>query len=122
MQASQLWYKLFTTKHLKEHYNEKIKPKPSIGLDRITPKNFEKDLDANIEVIIKKANNDSYHFTRYKQLLFVKNASKPPRSICVPTMRDKLTLSCLNELLNGVFGNDCKTQMPQVIINDILNN
>ena len=120
MQAAQLWRKLFSEKHLKEHYFEKIKPKPSIGMDRITPKKFEENLEDNIEIVIRKVNNDSYHFTRYKQLLFVKSASKPPRSVCVPTLRDKLTISSLNELINGVYGNDCKTQMPQIIIDDII--
>ncbi len=120
MQAAQLWRKLFSEKHLKEHYFEKIKPKPSIGMDRITPKKFEENLEDNIEIVIRKVNNDSYYFTRYKQLLFVKSASKPPRSVCVPTLRDKLTISSLNELINGVYGNDCKTQMPQIIIDDII--
>ena len=89
-------------------------------MDRITPKKFEENLEDNIEIVIRKVNNDSYHFTRYKQLLFVKSASKPPRSVCVPTLRDKLTISSLNELINGVYGNDCKTQMPQIIIDDII--
>lgn len=121
MQAAQLWKKLFSEKHLKEHYLEKIKTKPSIGMDRITPRKFEENLEDNIQIIIRKVNNNSYHFTRYKQLLFVKSAIKPPRSVCIPTLRDKLTISSLNELINGVYGNDCKTQMPQIIIDDILN-
>ena len=50
----------------------------------------------------------------------MKSASKPPRSVCVPTLRDKLTISSLNELINGVYGNDCKTQIPQIIIDDII--
>ena len=120
MQAAQLWKKLFSQKHLKEHYYEKIKPKPSIGMDRITSKKFEEDLDDNIEIVVRKVNNNSYHFTRYRQLLFVKSATKPPRSVCIPTLRDKLTISSLNELMNEVFGNDCRTQMPQIIIDDIL--
>lgn len=120
MQAAQLWKKLFSEKHLKEHYFEKIKPKPSIGMDRITPRKFEENLEDNIEIVIRKVNNDSYHFTRYKQLLFVKSATKSPRSVCVPTLRDKLIISSLNELISGVYGNDCKTQMPQIIIDDII--
>lgn len=120
MQAARLWKKLFSEKHLREHYNEKVKPKPSIGMDRVTPKKFEENLEENIEIIIRKVNNNSYHFTRYKQLLFTKGAAKPPRSICVPTLRDKLTISTLNELLYGVYGKDSRTQMPQIIIDDII--
>ena len=63
--------------------------------------------------------NGSYDFTRYKQLLFTKGPIKPPRAICVPTLRDKLTASVLNELLVGVYGDKCKTMMPQLVIDDI---
>ena len=68
MQASYLWKKLFTKKHLIEHYEEKVKNKPSVGLDKVSPRKFEQNLDENIEIIIRKSMNDSYHFTRYKQL------------------------------------------------------
>ena len=49
-------------------------------------------------------------------------AAKAPRQVCVPTVRDKLTLSTFNELLSLVYGSQCRTQMPQVIINDISDN
>ncbi len=120
MQAAYLWKKLFTKKHLIEHYEEKIKNKPSVGLDKVSPRKFEQTLDDNIEIIIRKVMNGSYHFTRYKQLLFTKGPTKPPRSICVPTLRDKLTASVLNELLVGVYGDSCKTMMPQLVIDDII--
>ena len=119
MQASYLWKKLFTKKHLMEHYEEKVKDKPSVGLDKVSPRKFEQNLDENIEIIIRKSMNGSYHFTRYKQLLFTKGPIKPPRAICVPTLRDKLTASVLNELLVGVYGDKCKTMMPQLVIDDI---
>lgn len=119
MQASYLWKKLFTKKHLIEHYEEKVKNKLSVGLDKVSPRKFEQNLDENIEIIIRKSMNDSYHFTRYKQLLFTKGPAKLPRAICVPTLRDKLTASVLNELLVGVYGDKCKTMMPQLVIDDI---
>lgn len=121
MQAAYLWKKLFEKKHLLEHYEEKVKNRPSVGLDKVSPKRFEETLDENIEIIVRKTMNGSYCFTRYKQLLFTKGPSKLPRAICVPTMRDKLTASVLNELLEGVYGNKCKTMLPQLVINDITN-
>ena len=119
MQASYLWKKLFTKKHLIEHYEEKVKNKPSVGLDKVSPRKFEQNLDENIEIIIRKSMKGSYHFTRYKLLLFTKGPAKLPRAICVPTLRDKLTASVLNELLVGVYGDKCKTMMPQLVIDDI---
>ena len=110
---------MFTKRHLVEHYEEKVKDKPSVGLDKVLPQKFEQNLDENIEIIIRKSMNGSYHFTRYKQLLFTKGATKPPRVICIPTLRDKLTVSTLNELLVGIYGDKCKTIMPQLVIDDI---
>lgn len=122
MQAGVAWRKLFTRKHLHEHYYEKVACNPSVGLDKITPKNFEKNLDENISLILKKASAGTYTFTRYRQLLFLKGPNKIPRQVCVPTIRDKLTLSVLNELLCEVFGISCKTPMPHSIIHNISGN
>ena len=121
MQASYLWKKLFSKKHLEEHYIEKIKNKPSIGLDKVGLQKFEKTLKESIDIIIRKTNNSTYKFTRYKQLLFTKGPTKYPRAVCVPTMRDKLTASVINELLEGVYGDRCKTKLPQIVIDEIVN-
>lgn len=121
MQAAYLWKKLFSKKHLSEHYIEKIRNKPSIGLDKVSPQKFEDSLDENIDVIIRKTGNSSYKFTRYKQLLFTKGPTKPPRAVCVPTMRDKLTESVINELMEGIYGDSCKTKLPQIVIDEITN-
>lgn len=122
MQAWKAWRKLFNKKHLIEHYNEKIKSHPSVGLDKITPSVFYENLENNVDLILKKVQNKTYKFTRYKQILFSKGADKPPRCVSIPTIRDKLTISTLNELIQEVFGKMCITPMPQVVIADINNN
>lgn len=122
MQASIAWKLLFTETHLKSHYFEKVSRQPSVGLDKVTNEKFGEKLDEEIDIILRKVNNGTYSFTRYRMLLFLKSPRKPPRQVCVPTVRDKLTLSALNELLGVVYGSHCRTQMPQVIINDISDN
>lgn len=119
MQAAQAWKRLFSKKHLEEHYYERIETNPSIGMDKITPQQFKNELEENIEIVHRKVNNGTYNFTRYKQLLFTKGPNKPPRSVCVPTLRDKLTVSVLNELLSEVYGSACKTELPQLVIDEI---
>ena len=119
MQAWKSWKRLFNEKHLKEHFIEKINKQPSVGLDKVTPHAFQNNLDEDVEIILRKVNNLTYNFTRYKQLLILKGAEKPPRNISIPTVRDKLTISVLNELLNDVYGDKCTVKMPQVIINEI---
>lgn len=122
MQAAIAWRFLFTKTHLMSRYYEKVSKRPSVGLDKVTNEKFEGKLNEEIDIILRKVNNGSYSFTRYRMLLFLKGPAKPPRQVCVPTVRDKLTLSTHNELLGLVYGSRCRTQMPQVIINDISDN
>ena len=122
MQAAVAWKLLFTKNHLRTRYYEKVPKRPSVGLDKVTNEKFEEKLGEEIDIILRKVNDGSYSFTRYRMLLFLKGPAKAPRQVCVPTMRDKLTLSTLNELLGLVYGSQCRTQMPQVIINNISNN
>lgn len=119
MQAAVAWKRLFTHDYLKRRYLEKVMPHPSVGLDKTTNRKFGESLDENIDLILRKVNSGTYSFTRYKMLLFSKGPNKYPRQICVPTVRDKLTLSVLNELIYQVYGDSCKTEMPQVLINRI---
>lgn len=122
MQAAVAWKLLFTKNHLRTRYYEKVSKRPSVGLDKVTNEKFEEKLGEEIDIILRKVNYGSYSFTRYRMLLFLKGPAKAPRQVCVPTVRDKLTLSTLNELLGLVYGSQCRTQMPQVIINNISNN
>lgn len=119
MSAYKYFNSLYSLKHIKEHYKEKIEENASTGLDRISNKKFKSQLDENIDIINKKVFSNSYKFTRYKQILISKGEDKIPRSISIPTIRDKLTLSILNELLFKVYGNDAITKMPHSIIHEI---
>lgn len=121
MQAATAWKLLFTENHLKDRYYDKVTKRLSVGLDKVTNEKFEEKLGEEIDIILRKVNDGSYSFTRYRMLLFLKGPAKAPRQVCVPTVRDKLTLSTLNELLGLVYGSLCRTPMPQVIINDISN-
>lgn len=119
MQAWKSWKRRFTKRNLKEHFMEKINKQPSVGLDKVTPNAFQNNLDENVDIILRKVNNSTYDFTRYKQLLILKGAEKLPRNISIPTVRDKLTISVLNELLKDVYGDKCTIKMPQIIINEV---
>ncbi len=117
---AKLWDALFSKKHLEDRYNEKIKGKSSVGLDNTTVIKFDSSIDEEISIIMRKVKNGSYTFTRYRQVLISKGAGKPPREISVPTVRDKLVSSVLNEFLVCLYGDACKSPLPQTIIADIL--
>ena len=117
--ASVIWNKVFTQKHLRRLFYERVKNSGAVGLDWTTADHFEKELDSQIEIIIKKCNAGTYRFTRYREILLSKGAGKPPRRISIPTIRDKLVFTALNEVLVGVYGYSTNTQMPQVIVNKL---
>lgn len=122
MQAYKSWKNRFTKKHLREIFNEKIAQSTSIGLDQVSAQNFGECLDENLEIILRKSYNMSYNFTRYKLLLFSKGPDKKPRQICIPTIRDKLVSAVVNEILTDVYKSKNLTPLPQIIINDIIQN
>lgn len=120
MTAYNLWNRCFTRRKLKRLFHSKIKYRSSVGLDWVSTEKFEKELDQNIDLILRKCGDSTYKFTRYRELLLSKGADKPPRRISIPTVRDKLVLSALNEILAGVYGTEIAAPMPQVIIKEIV--
>ena len=117
--ASAIWRSVFTRNHLKQLFYDRIKNSSAVGLDWTTAEHFEKELDSQIEIIIKKCNEGTYKFTRYREILLSKGAGKPPRRISIPTVRDRLVFTALNEVLVGIYDHSANTQMPQVIINNL---
>lgn len=121
MYASIAWKRAFNRKNLLDLYKEKVCLKPSVGMDRISCEKFSQELDINIEIILRKCFNKTYKFTCYRMLLISKGPKKYPRRICIPTMRDKLVLAALNEVLNDTYDGLNKTPLPQVVVNKIIN-
>lgn len=76
MQEATAWKLLFNKTHLKSRYYEKISKRPSVGLDKVTNAKFEEKLDDEIDIILRKVNDGSYSFTRYRMLLFLKGPQK----------------------------------------------
>lgn len=121
MQAYKVFKKAYSVANLIKHYEEKIYNNCSAGLDKVSPLKFEEDKENIIKKASEKVLSGTYKFTRYKKMLILKGEKKHPRVICLPTVRDKLVLSSLNEMLTKLFGDAVITSLPQVIINHIFN-
>lgn len=109
----------FQLKHLRDVYNLKISHKANPGLDRMNRNAFEKKLDDHLNMISYKVHNDTYKFTYFKEKLLSKGKGKIPRVISIPTIRDKITLSVLNEILTEVYKNEIEGKLTQTIIDEI---
>ena len=111
--------KIFSEEELRILYFKKIYHNSVPGIDRINRKNFELNLHKNLKIIERKVLNASYSFTPYKEKLIIKGRDSTPRIISIPTIRDKLTLKALNELLIFVFSDKINTKIVQTIIHSI---
>lgn len=116
--AARSFKKRFTSKNLKKIYMEKIKESGAIGIDRVRPTIFEKNIASEINLIGYKALNGTYKFTAYKEKLISKGAYSYPRQISIPTIRDRITLRALCDALIDVFPK-AKLSLPQVVIESL---
>ena len=103
MSASKYFKRLYTKDNLKNYYYNSIRYNSATGIDKINTRIFEKSLDENIEIIIRKVFSGVYNFSQYRQKLISRGEDRFPRVISIPTIRDKITLKALHEILKNVF-------------------
>lgn len=117
--ASKIFNELFKEHNLKNTYYSKIAHKASPGIDRVNRVIFEKKINENIKQISKKVVQGNYKYIAYKEKLISKGKGKLPRVISIPTIRDKITLNMLNEILTKSFSSKITTRLTQNIIDDL---
>lgn len=113
-----LYKEYFTKSALKEIYDAKISSSRTVGKDGIRQNVFKNNLDDEINLILKKVEACTYRFTTYKPKLISKGTDKPPRVLSIPTIRDRLTLRVLNDILAQVFS-EARIWRPHVYIKNI---
>ncbi|WP_328186064.1 reverse transcriptase domain-containing protein [Marinobacter sp. OP 3.4] len=109
----------FSKENLLLIYNEEISGSRSTGVDNISTKTFETDLENNIIAARNRVLNGKYQFTRYKQKLISKGENKTPREVCIPTIRDRLILKALNQFLQKRLSDKIEQPLPQSITKKI---
>lgn len=103
MSVSTSFRSIFTKRNLRELYYSNVRYRSAVGIDRVSTKSFEKLLNHHIDVIYRKINNCTYKFTQYREKLFSRGRNKHPRVISIPTIRDKIVLKALFELLHSRY-------------------
>ncbi len=99
-------------------YREKFIGSRAIGIDRVDSSNFAKKSESEIELISRKVLSGTYQFTKYKEKLISKGVGKIPRQLSIPTIRDRLTLKIVCQLLFLIFP-EAKPALPQERIQKI---
>lgn len=119
MSASTYFKRAFTENSIKKYYFEKVVHKASPGIDRINRSSFEARIDEYVQIISVKVLDGSYKFIPYKEKLISKGAGKFPRQISVPAIRDKLTLSLLNNCLSKTFEDLVNRKIIQTLVDEL---
>jgi len=108
---------IFDPPRLAELYHVQIAKSRSVGRDGIRHSEFAKVLLDECELIHRKAIAGSYQFTAYREKLISRGASRNPRQISVPTVRDRLTLRAVCNALKSAFP-AANSQPPHVYVRD----
>lgn len=88
---------------LKRTFSEKFLDSGTKGLDRLNGGQFNKNIDEHCSIINRKCMSAQYEFTPYAEVLQLKGRGKPPRVVGIPTIRDRLVLNQLKNILALIF-------------------
>jgi len=117
MSAAIEFKKKFQVANLKDVYFSHVRFNSAVGIDKVNAKSFEKNLENHITIISDKVLKGTYFFSQFREKLISRGAKRYPRVISIPTIRDKLALKALFQVLNSVFGNNAP--FLHKIINDV---
>ncbi len=115
----QLFNKFFKLKNLKHIFESNIKSQQSRGIDRINGYQFSQQAKKHLKIIKNKCINKTYQFSPYSEILKAKGRNKSPRIIAVPTVRDRIVLYALKEILSDVFSDCVRRKLANTYIHDI---
>lgn len=108
----------FTLENIEVVYN-KLKNKTSKGIDKIGFDAFEIKKEDHFKIINKKVNGGTYKFSPYLENLKLKGRNKLPRVISIPTLRDRIVLSILKDIIHTTFPDSINKRLPNKYIVDI---
>jgi RNA-directed DNA polymerase len=90
----------FKASHLETLFRTKIAKSQATGKDGVRIGRFEEALAAETALIERKIKARTYAFTTFKERLILRGAARPPRQISIPTVRDRLVLRAVCQVLH----------------------
>lgn len=91
----------FKAAHLQSLFRSKISKSQATGKDGVRIGRFEEILTEESLLIEKKIFSKTYKFTTFKERLILRGSDRPPRQISIPTVRDRLTLRAICQVLHS---------------------
>lgn len=109
----------FNAKFLDKIFSSKILNSRSKGLDKMSARHFETIKVSQYNKVVEKCLNGTFEFTPYLELLKLKGAKNPPRTISIVSIRDRLVLYVLKEVLTTKFPESVNKKRPNRYIHEI---
>ena len=111
----------FSPENIKEVIESRLSAHTARGVDGVGFSTFSEVVDQQVAFISSKATNQLYKFSPYREKLILKGAGSLPRVVSVPTIRDRVTLRCLNNFLCLVFP-ECKPPHAHPVVTKAIRN
>jgi RNA-directed DNA polymerase len=108
----------FNIQYLTNLYNDRLSESKTKGIDKLNALNIQ-NVKNSIGIIKQKVLANEYKFTPYLEVLKLKGRNKSPRIISIPTLRDRIILLALKELLHNTFPECVNTKRPNRYIREI---
>ncbi len=110
--------KYFLLENIQNTYYDSIFYSSVVGIDKMTSKYFFKNIDENIKSISKDIISGNYEFKSYKVSLIPKNFTDPPRKVCIPTIKDRIVIEILKEIIYDSYeGYKINNNISSIIFN-----
>ena len=94
--------------------------KLSRGIDRVSADSFQKNLKSEVQRISDRLLSGTYKFSPYMEMLVLKGRDKAPRVIARATVRDKLLLAALKNVLHEALPHEVPRKLPNQVVRDLL--
>lgn len=109
----------FSAPHLQELFQSKIARSQATGMDGVRVRSFQATMEGEASLIEKRFLSRSYRFTTYKERLILRGPDRAPRQISIPTVRDRLALRALCQVLH-TFVPETRGTSPHSMVKDVV--
>lgn len=109
----------FSAHHLQELFRSKIAKSQATGRDGMRIGRFQDVLSAETSLIESRVSGRSYKFTTYKERLILRGPAREPRQISIPTVRDRLTLRALCQVLH-TYAPHSRGEAPHTLVKRVV--
>lgn len=109
----------FNVEALRQLYLDRLSNSKAKGIDKINSSLFNSRLEEELNIISSKVISGKYIFSVYVEKLKLKGRNKLPRVISIPTLRDRIVLLTIKEILHDLFPASINKKLPNGYIREI---